>query len=87
MAFRVFCGQLITDGQLYRDVALRIDKGRIVAWESFNNRELSIEPPDIDARTRVVLPGMIDIHIHGGGGRDLMEGTEEAVQALSLIHI
>ncbi|GBC92751.1 N-acetylglucosamine-6-phosphate deacetylase [bacterium HR15] len=83
MAFRVFCGQLITDGQLYRDVALRIDKGRIVAWESFNNRELSIEPPDIDARTRVVLPGMIDIHIHGGGGRDLMEGTEEAVQAVA----
>jgi len=82
MAFRVFCGQLITDGQLYRNVALRIDKGRITAWESFNNTPL-IEPPDVDARTYIVLPGMIDIHIHGGGGRDLMEGTVEAVQAVA----
>ncbi len=84
MAFRVFCGQLITDGQLYRDVALLIDKGRVVAWESFNNKgDLRIEPPDVDARACAVLPGMIDIHIHGGGGRDLMEGTVEAVQAVA----
>jgi N-acetylglucosamine-6-phosphate deacetylase len=82
--FRVFCGQLVTDGQLYRDVALVIERGRVVAWESFNKSQVRrIEPPDVDARAYTVLPGMIDIHIHGGGGRDLMEGTVEAVQAVS----
>ena len=32
----------------------------------------------IDAKGAYVLPGGIDIHVHGGGGRDFMEGTEEA---------
>ena len=73
---RVFCGQLVTDGQLYRDVALVIERGRVVAWESFDKSQVRhIEPPDVDARAYTVLPGMIDIHIHGGGGRGLMEGT------------
>ena len=32
----------------------------------------------IDARGNYVLPGGIDIHVHGGGGRDFMECTEDA---------
>lgn len=32
----------------------------------------------IDAKGAYVLPGGVDIHVHGGGGRDFMEGTEEA---------
>ena len=32
----------------------------------------------IDARQNYVSPGFIDMHIHGGGGHDLMDGTIEA---------
>lgn len=32
----------------------------------------------IDAKGAYVLPGAIDLHVHGGGGRDFMETTEEA---------
>jgi N-acetylglucosamine-6-phosphate deacetylase len=32
-----------------------------------------------------ITPGLIDLHLHGAGGRDLMEGTAEAVQAVSRI--
>ena len=32
----------------------------------------------INAGGGYILPGGIDIHVHGGGGRDFMEGTEEA---------
>ena len=32
----------------------------------------------IDARGAYVLPGAIDIHVHGGGGRNFMETTEDA---------
>lgn len=84
MAFRVFCGQLVTDGQLYRAVALLIEGERVVAWEPFSQAsDFRIESPDVDARATVVLPGMIDIHIHGGGGRDLMDGTVEVIQAVA----
>lgn len=32
----------------------------------------------IDAKGAYVLPGAIDLHVHGGGGRDFMETTEDA---------
>lgn len=32
----------------------------------------------IDAKGGYVLPGAIELHVHGGGGRDFMETTEEA---------
>lgn len=79
MPFRVFCGRLVTDGEQHSNIALVIEAGRIVAWEPFEPG-VSIDAPDLDARHQVVLPGMIDLHIHGGGGRDLMEGSVEVVQ-------
>ena len=32
----------------------------------------------IDAKGMYVVPGGVEIHAHGGGGGDFMEGTEEA---------
>ena len=32
-----------------------------------------------------ITPGLIDLHVHGAGGRDLMEGTGEAIAAVSRI--
>lgn len=32
----------------------------------------------IDAKGGYIMPGAIDLHVHGGGGRDFMETTEDA---------
>lgn len=40
----------------------------------------------IDAKGSYVLPGGIDLHVHGGGGRDFMEGTEEAFKVAVEAH-
>jgi N-acetylglucosamine-6-phosphate deacetylase len=32
---------------------------------------------------QILVPGFIDVHIHGSGGRDVMEGTREAVEVVS----
>lgn len=32
----------------------------------------------IDAKGSFIIPGGIDLHVHGGGGHDFMEATEEA---------
>lgn len=37
----------------------------------------------IDAGGRYVLPGLVDIHIHGSGGCDTMDGTREALDTIS----
>lgn len=41
----------------------------------------------IDAKGNYVLPGGIDIHVHGGGGRDFMEGSEEAFRTAATTHL
>ncbi|MBP1996565.1 N-acetylglucosamine-6-phosphate deacetylase [Paenibacillus eucommiae] len=37
----------------------------------------------IDGQGQLLIPGMVDVHIHGANGFDMMDGTEESVQAVS----
>lgn len=41
----------------------------------------------IDAKGNYILPGGIDIHVHGGGGHDFMEGTEEVFRVATQTHL
>lgn len=41
----------------------------------------------IDAKGCYVVPGGIDLHTHGGGGRDFIEGTEDAFRAAVNAHM
>lgn len=41
----------------------------------------------IDAKGCSVVPGGIEMHVHGGGGRDFMEGTEEAFRVAIDAHM
>ncbi len=41
----------------------------------------------IDAKGGIVLAGFIDTHVHGGGGYDFMDGTEEAFEKALKAHM
>lgn len=41
----------------------------------------------IDAQGAHVVPGGIEMHVHGGGGRDFMEGEEEAFRVAVAAHM
>ena len=61
-----------------------IDNGSVVIEDtkikSVLNSSKPVEGVDrlIDAKGDYVLPGGVDIHVHGGGGRDFMECSEDA---------
>lgn len=40
----------------------------------------------IDAAGGYIVPGFIDLHVHGGGGHDFMDGTEEGFLAIGAMH-
>lgn len=40
----------------------------------------------IDAQGGWVLPGFIDMHVHGGGGADFMDATQEAYETITRFH-
>jgi N-acetylglucosamine-6-phosphate deacetylase len=40
----------------------------------------------IDARGGYIAPGFVDVHVHGGGGADFMDGTPEAVRTICATH-
>lgn len=61
-------------GLIRTDIA--IEDGKIAAIG-----KLDVEP--IFETDGIVLPGFIDEHIHGAGGADAMDGTEEALQTIS----
>lgn len=41
---------------------------------------------EIDAGGNYIAPGFIDIHVHGGGGYDFMDGSEEAFLKIAQLH-
>src|SRR6516164_7959144 len=76
---RIINGKVITPEGIVagRDVFLR--DGKIVAAGSPGDRV-------IDAGGRYVSPGFIDIHVHGGGGHDFMDGNERAFLEIARTH-
>src|SRR5689334_2455513 len=41
---------------------------------------------EIDAKGNYISPGFIDIHVHGGGGHDFMDGNETAFLKIAETH-
>jgi N-acetylglucosamine-6-phosphate deacetylase len=42
--------------------------------------------PALDLRGQWVLPGLVDLHVHGGGGASFTEGTEDDARAAAAFH-
>lgn len=69
-----------------------LDNGSLIIEDNtikaVSNSDLHIEGAEIiDAKGCHVVPGGIEMHVHGGGGRDFMEGSEEAFRVAINAHM
>lgn len=70
---------------IYKD---KIENGSILIKNGKISEINPVNPEftqEIDAKGQYVSPGFIDIHIHGSGGQDVMNATEEAISTISKI--
>lgn len=77
-------GTVITPYRQLPGGSVVLEDGKILGVHSG-----TVEVPDaeiIDAEGNYVSPGFIDIHIHGGGGADFMDGTLEAFLQIAETH-
>lgn len=79
-------GRLVLSDRIVDDRRLIVENGRIAAIEADRGR-LPQSIRVIDLKNGLLTPGLVDIHVHGGGGSDFMDGTVEAVRTVCRTHL
>lgn len=72
---------IIEDGTR-KKVTIGIENQRIKQI-STGNIECLEDTVVLDGKNQLLIPGMVDVHIHGANNFDMMDGTTESIQAVS----
>ncbi|OAQ38023.1 N-acetylglucosamine-6-phosphate deacetylase [Pedobacter psychrophilus] len=81
---KIYNANIITPFRLIKGGSILIKDGKIEAVNAGN-----LEVPnakEINANGAYVSPGFIDIHVHGGGGFDFMDGSVDAFLKIAECH-
>ena len=85
MLKQIVNGHILTPKGWLEGGSVIIEDNKIKA---VSNIDLHIVDAEIiDAKGCYVVPGGIDLHTHGGGGRDFIEGSEDAFRAAVNAHM
>lgn len=77
-------GTIVTGGKAF--LGNVILKDGVIDYVGIENPEVSADAEVIDAKGLYVAPGFIDMHTHGAGGADFMDGTVEAYLTAARTH-
>lgn len=81
---KIYNGKVIVPGKIIPSGVVLVEEGMITA---IAEGDLAVtDAIEIDAKGQYISPGFIDIHIHGGGGYDFMDGTTEAFLKIAALH-
>ncbi|WP_205687671.1 N-acetylglucosamine-6-phosphate deacetylase [Clostridiisalibacter paucivorans] len=72
-------GKVITEEGIIENGGVVIEKDKIKEIFTDNNHEKYSDYRVVDVQGKYISPGFIDIHTHGGGGHDFMDGTVDAI--------
>ena len=76
-------GRIILADRLLDGYSVTVEDGVISAVTRGNTAADRV----VDLRGRYLAPGFIDMHTHGAGGHDFMDGTEEAIKGACMTHL
>lgn len=85
MLTQIINAKILTPQGWLKDGSVIIRDNKIL---EVTNCDLAVVGAELfDAKGMYVVPGGVDIHVHGGGGRDFMEGTEDAFRTAIAAHM
>jgi N-acetylglucosamine-6-phosphate deacetylase len=77
------CKRALTPAAEIADAGILIRDGVIETIAARESMALPEGAQEISATDSTAIPGFVDVHIHGAGGHDVMEGTPEAMRAVT----
>jgi N-acetylglucosamine-6-phosphate deacetylase len=75
-------GTIVLENRLLTDGFVEVEDGQITAVGQGGSPSLDT----IDLQGGYLVPGYVDLHVHGGAGTDFMDGTEEAFRTVCQAH-
>lgn len=79
----IHAARTLTPLEEIRDAAVVIEEGRITAVAPRAEIVAPAGSKEILARDATVVPGFVDVHVHGAGGYDVMSSTQESLTTIA----
>lgn len=81
MSYYIKSKKIFKENEILLDHALKIEGDQITAF--VKNYELSSKDTVVDCGNKIIIPALIDLHIHGAVGKDVMDGDYESLNEIS----
>lgn len=81
-----FTGKIVLPDRVLENGIVVVEAGKIAAVGPRDRIDPPRDAMRVDAADGFVAPGFVDIHVHGGGGADYMDGEPDAIVAANRCH-
>lgn len=78
---RIIHANIVLENKMIDNGSLLVKNGKIA--EISDDNKVYDDELTIDASNQLLIPGMVDVHIHGAKGFDMMDGTTKSIQEVS----
>ncbi|WIM39408.1 N-acetylglucosamine-6-phosphate deacetylase [Paenibacillus sp. PK4536] len=85
-SFQIIHGRVVTPTKVIENGTVQVQDQTITYVGSTANAPIWKEQTTYDAKSGLVIPGFIDIHVHGGMGADFMDSDPHVLDTITSFH-
>src|ERR1700730_1485662 len=82
-ATAIYASATLTPHEELRDCVILVEDGKITGLGPRDEVRVPADAVHYAAGDKIVVPGFVDIHIHGAGGHDVMEANSRALDRIT----